>query len=89
MADLKADFQQAQKDVEKLSQRPANDDLLALYAYYKQANEGDVSGKRPGMTDFKGRAKHDAWTKLKGTDADTAMQAYVDKVQTLHEAERR
>lgn len=83
MSDIKADFEQAQKDVEKLSSRPSNDDLLALYAHYKQATVGDVEGKRPGITDFKGRAKHDAWAKLKGMDAETAMDGYVTKVRSL------
>lgn len=88
MADLKADFEQAQEDVQKLSSRPSNDDLLALYAHYKQATVGDVEGKRPGFTDLKGRAKYDAWARLKGTDAESAMQAYVAKVGQLLDAER-
>lgn len=83
MSDIKADFEQAQKDVKKLSTRPGNNDLLALYAHFKQATTGDVEGKRPGMTDFKGRAKHDAWAKLKGMDAETAMDGYVTKVSSL------
>lgn len=87
MADLKADFEQAQQDVQKLSARPSNDDLLALYAHYKQATTGDVEGKRPGFTDFKGRAKYDAWAKLEGTDADTAMRGYIDKVNQLIDAD--
>lgn len=89
MSDVKANFEQAQKDVETLSSRPGNDDLLALYAHYKQANDGDVSGKRPGMTDFKGRAKYDAWAKLKGTDENTAMQGYIDKVNALLDADKK
>jgi len=40
---------------------------LKLYALYKQGSVGEVTGKRPGFTDFKGRAKYDAWDKLKGT----------------------
>lgn len=87
MADLSEQFAKAQKDVEKLTTRPSNEDLLALYANYKQASVGDVEGKRPGFTDLKGRAKYDAWADLKGTDGDTAMQAYVDKVYALLEAD--
>lgn len=87
MADLKADFEQAQKDVKTLTSRPGNDDLLALYANYKQAMVGDVQGKRPGMTDFKGRAKYDAWAKMKGSDADTAMKGYINKVNALLDAD--
>src|SRR3546814_6973439 len=59
MADLKADFAKAQKDVKTLSKRPDNNDMLFLYAHFKQASEGDVSGSRPGMLDMVGRAKHD------------------------------
>ncbi|MDT0619190.1 MAG: acyl-CoA-binding protein [Salinisphaeraceae bacterium] len=88
MADVTAEFEQAQKDVETLTKRPSNEDLLALYAHYKQATAGDVAGKRPGMTDFKGRAKYDAWAKLKGTDAEAAMRAYIAKVGQLLDAER-
>lgn len=82
MADSKA-FEQAQKDVKTLTKRPGNDDMLFLYAHYKQASEGDVSGSRPGMLDMVGRAKYDAWAKLKGTSKDAAMAKYVEKVSGL------
>ena len=77
MADLKADFAKAQKDVKTLTKRPDNNDMLALYANFKQASDGDVAGSRPGMLDMVGRAKYDAWAKLKGTKPDAAMKAYV------------
>ncbi|MDP9140845.1 MAG: acyl-CoA-binding protein [Pseudomonadota bacterium] len=82
MADLKAQFAQAQLDVKTLTKRPSNDDFLALYSLFKQAS-GDVSGSRPGMLDMVGRAKYDAWAKLKGTKPDAAMKSYVDKVAAL------
>jgi diazepam-binding inhibitor (GABA receptor modulating acyl-CoA-binding protein) len=69
--------------VKGLSQAPSIDDLLELYALFKQATAGDVSGSRPGMMDFKGRAKFDAWTKKKGTGKDAAMEAYVALVDRL------
>lgn len=81
-------FEQAQKDVKTLTQRPGNDDLLALYAHFKQGTDGDVSGKRPGMLDMVGRAKYDAWAKLKGMDAEKARQAYIDKVGALLKSHR-
>jgi diazepam-binding inhibitor (GABA receptor modulator, acyl-CoA-binding protein) len=83
MADTKAAFEQAQKDVKTLTKRPGNDDMLFLYAHFKQASEGDVKGSRPGMLDMVGRAKYDAWAKLKGSKPDAAMQKYVDKVASL------
>ncbi len=83
MPDLQAQFEKAAQDVQQLPKRPGNDVLLKLYAYYKQATAGDVSGSRPGMTDFAGRAKYDAWARLKGTSKDAAMQSYVDLVEKL------
>lgn len=83
MSDLQAEFEQAQKDVKTLTERPSNDDMLAMYANFKQATVGDCSGKRPGMMDMVGRAKYDAWAKISGTSSDDAMQAYIDKVKAL------
>ena len=83
MSDLKAQFEQAQKDVRKLTKKPSNDDLLALYSTFKQATEGDVSGARPGMLALVERAKYDAWAKLKGTKPDAAMKSYLAKVKDL------
>lgn len=81
--DLAARFEDAQKRVKTLSKTPSNDDLLELYAFYKQATAGDVSGSRPGMLDLKGRAKYDAWAKKKGTTKDDAMTKYVALVDRL------
>lgn len=76
-------FAAAQERVKKLSRRPPNDQLLALYGLYKQATEGDAAGKRPGLLDPVGRAKHDAWASRRGMDRAGAMQAYVALVDTL------
>ena len=83
MSDLTDKFEQAAKDVKTLSSMPDNTTLLQLYSLFKQGSQGDVAGKRPGMMDFKGRAKFDAWAKLKGTDQETAKQSYIDLVQRL------
>jgi diazepam-binding inhibitor (GABA receptor modulator, acyl-CoA-binding protein) len=83
MADLASQFSAAAQAVQQLPQRPDNDTLLKLYALYKQATVGDASGSRPGFTDFAGRAKYDAWTKLKGTAKETAMQDYINLVERL------
>jgi len=83
MSDLKKKFDAAAKDAKSLKTRPSDDDLLRLYALYKQATEGDATGDRPGAFDFVNRAKYDAWARLKGTDTDKAMKAYVDTVARL------
>jgi len=76
-------FEEAQQRVKTLSKAPSNDTLLELYALYKQATSGDVSGSRPGMMDFKGRAKYDAWAGKKGTSKDKAMESYCALVDKL------
>lgn len=83
MSDLKALFEQAQKDVKTLTKKPSNEDLLTLYSLFKQATDGDVKGARPGMLDMVGRAKYDAWSKLKGTGAEQAMKNYLSVVNKL------
>lgn len=80
---LQENFEEAQKRIKTLTANPGNDKLLELYALYKQGTAGDVSGKRPGMLDIKGRAKYDGWAKKKGMTKDDAMQAYVDLVNKL------
>ncbi|UCC14898.1 MAG: acyl-CoA-binding protein [Gammaproteobacteria bacterium] len=81
--DLTAQFKQAAKDVKGLSSRPSDDDMLELYALFKQATDGDASGDKPGFFDFVARAKFEAWEGLAGTSADDAMKRYVDKVRAL------
>jgi diazepam-binding inhibitor (GABA receptor modulator, acyl-CoA-binding protein) len=81
--ELPAKFEDAQVRVKKLANAPSTDDLLSLYAFYKQATAGDATGSRPGMFDLKGRAKFDAWAKVKGTSKDDAMAKYVALVDRL------
>jgi diazepam-binding inhibitor (GABA receptor modulating acyl-CoA-binding protein) len=80
-------FEQAQKDVNTLSQKPDTADLLELYKYYKQASVGDVTGERPGMMNIGGRFKYDAWAAIKGMSKADAETAYVAKVQALLKAD--
>ncbi len=81
--DLAQQFENSVKQVAPLTRQPSNDELLKLYALYKQATEGDVQGERPGGFDFKGIAKYDAWSALKGKSREQAMQEYIDLVNLL------
>lgn len=89
MSDLKSQFEQA---VEKVRTAPTDGEFkpsteyqLKMYALYRQATDGDVSGKRPGMLNPIKRAKYDAWAKAKGVSSHEAMQAYVDEVNKVEE----
>lgn len=83
MSDLKAAFEQAVADSKNLSERPDNATLLALYALYKQGSTGDNLEKKPGFSDIVARAKWDAWSKLKGTAPEAAMQQYIDRIAEM------
>ena len=61
----------------------SNDDKLRMYALYRQASDGDVQGKRPGMLHVIERAKYDAWAAMKGTPREAAMQRYIDEVEAI------
>jgi acyl-CoA-binding protein len=83
MSDLRAQFAAAAQAAQNLPRRPDNETLLRIYALYKQATTGDALGARPGFTDFVGRAKHDAWVKLKGVDQEQAMRDYIALVDSM------
>ena len=85
MSDLQAQFDKAAKEVMDLSKRPDDKTLLRLYGLYKQATLGDIKGKRPGFTDVKGRAKYDAWSRLRGKSEQRAMQEYINLVEELQQ----
>lgn len=76
MSDLAQQFADAQARIKPVTGL-GSDVLLELYALYKQATSGDVSGSRPGMLDVRGRAKYDVWAARKGMTRDGAMQAYI------------
>ena len=83
MSDLHAQFEAAAQAAQNLPRRPDNETLLRIYALYKQATAGDTVGARPSFTDFVGRAKHDAWARLKGVDKDQAMRDYIALVESM------
>ena len=83
MSDLQTAFDKAMADSKNLSERPDNATLLKMYALYKQGGVGDNTEKKPGFSDMVARAKWDAWTLLKGTSQQDAMQRYVDQVNEL------
>ena len=67
---------------EKVADLP-DDKKLEIYGLFKQATVGDVNTSRPGMLDFKGKAKWDAWEAKKGMSSDDAKEAYVNLVKEV------
>lgn len=82
---LQDDFNSAVAQSKELTKRPSNEELLDLYALFKQATDGDVTGERPIGFDFKGIAKFDAWGSKKGISKEQAMRDYIALMRKLHE----
>ncbi|KRZ31093.1 Regulator of chromosome condensation [Trichinella pseudospiralis] len=82
-ADLVKEFEEVAEQVRRLKSRPADDELLELYALYKQATVGDASGEKPGMFDFKGKSKWESWKKIKGMSKIDAMNEYIKKAKQI------
>ncbi|XP_074857012.1 acyl-CoA-binding protein [Carettochelys insculpta] len=78
-----AEFDKAAEEVKQLKSKPTDEEMLFIYSHFKQATVGDVNTDRPGMLDFKGKAKWDAWNALKGMSKEEAMKAYIGKVEEL------
>ncbi|XP_053162416.1 acyl-CoA-binding protein [Hemicordylus capensis] len=78
-----AEFDKAAEEVKNLKSQPTDPEMLDIYSHFKQASVGDINTERPGMFDFKGKAKWDAWNGLKGMSKEDAMKAYIAKVEEL------
>jgi diazepam-binding inhibitor (GABA receptor modulator, acyl-CoA-binding protein) len=83
---LLKEFNTAVAKSKDLTKRPSNEELLTLYALFKQATDGDVIGERPGGFDFKAIAKFDAWADKKGISPEQAMVEYVALMNKLQES---
>ncbi|XP_050422864.1 acyl-CoA-binding protein homolog [Adelges cooleyi] len=78
-------FEESVEKVKDLKQTPSDQDLLELYAYFKQASVGDCTTAKPGFLDFKGKAKWEAWNSKKGVGNEEAKAKYVELVNKLIE----
>ena len=78
---LRRRFERAQKRVWRLSSKPSDEELLELYALFKQATEGDCEGRPKGG--LKERAKWKAWNSISGTSESDAMERYCGIVDSL------
>ncbi|KAM0793809.1 acyl-CoA-binding protein [Usnea florida] len=82
-----AAFKKAVEDSRKLKAKPNNDELLELYANYKQGTGEDFSkATQPGTFAFQEKYKYNAWKKVAEEDKVTpsaAQSHYVSLVEKL------
>ncbi|OPJ76870.1 acyl-CoA-binding domain-containing protein 6 [Patagioenas fasciata monilis] len=81
--DLAALFEQAAERLPALLPAASKEQLLYLYARYKQVKCGTCNTPKPGFFDFEGKQKWEAWKALGDTSPQQAMQEYVATVKKL------
>ncbi|XP_028668250.1 acyl-CoA-binding domain-containing protein 6 [Erpetoichthys calabaricus] len=82
-AELEAEFEAAAERLPTLLQTASREQLLYLYARYKQVKVGKCNTTKPGFFDFEGKQKWEAWKQLGDMSPRQAMQEYVATVQLL------
>ncbi|MEU9712403.1 acyl-CoA-binding protein [Streptomyces sp. NPDC047967] len=78
-----AEFAQLAEQVKHLPSNPDNATLLKFYAYFKQATVGDNNTEAPGLMDFTGKAKWNAWSDLKGMEQTDATLRYIEAARDM------
>lgn len=77
MDELQRDFDSATEFMKTVAGNLEKNKLLYFYARFKQATVGECNISRPGMFDFQGKQKWDAWNALKAMSREQAMQEYL------------
>jgi citronellol/citronellal dehydrogenase len=80
---IKKRFNRASKRILSLDEKPDDSTMLRLYSLYKQATEGDVTGRMPVAKGMVAIAKWNAWKKLEGTESEDAMSIYCEIAENL------
>ncbi|XP_013856222.1 acyl-CoA-binding domain-containing protein 6 [Austrofundulus limnaeus] len=81
--ELEREFESAADRVGDLIQTASRDQLLYLYARYKQVKVGKCNTAKPGFFDFEGQRKWQAWKQLGDMDTEQAMREYISCVNVL------
>jgi diazepam-binding inhibitor (GABA receptor modulating acyl-CoA-binding protein) len=71
------------KESGKNGAKMTDDEMKQIYGLFKQGTVGDNATDKPGMLDFKGKAKWEAWTAQKGKSKEDAQNEYVALAKTL------
>ncbi|KAG8555511.1 hypothetical protein GDO81_017730 [Engystomops pustulosus] len=80
---LRYHFEQAAQHAQQLAHVASTQQLLYLYARYKQVKVGKCTTSKPGFFDFEGRQKWEAWKSLGDYSSHQAMRDYIETVRKL------
>jgi Delta3-Delta2-enoyl-CoA isomerase len=70
-------FEEHASALQKLSERPGQNDMLKLYALYKQATVGPNTTPKPSAFDIVNKFKWQQWTDLGSMSKDEAEMEYI------------
>ncbi|XP_057582679.1 acyl-CoA-binding domain-containing protein 6 isoform X4 [Hippopotamus amphibius kiboko] len=76
-------FEKAAARLQGLVQVASREQLLYLYARYKQVKVGNCNTPKPSFFDFEGKQKWEAWKALGDSSPSQAMQEYIAVVKKL------
>ncbi|XP_034866453.1 acyl-CoA-binding domain-containing protein 6 isoform X3 [Mirounga leonina] len=76
-------FEKAAAHLQGLVQVASREQLLYLYARYKQVKVGNCNTPKPSFFDFEGKQKWEAWKALGDSSPNQAMQEYIAVVKKL------
>ncbi|XP_037681167.1 acyl-CoA-binding domain-containing protein 6 isoform X2 [Choloepus didactylus] len=76
-------FEKAAVHLQSLIQVASREQLLYLYARYKQVKIGNCNTPKPSFFDFEGKQKWEAWKALGDSSPSQAMREYIAVVKKL------
>nr|KAF6396040.1 acyl-CoA binding domain containing 6 [Rousettus aegyptiacus] len=76
-------FEKAAAHLQGLIHVASREQLLYLYARYKQVKVGNCNTTKPSFFDFEGKQKWEAWKALSDSSPSQAMQEYIAAVKKL------
>ena len=81
-SDLDIAFKEAFNKISKLKEGVAPDNMLKLYAYYKQANFGNNFSFNSGLN-IRSAFKFNAWMQLNGMTPEEAKKEYIKLANSI------
>lgn len=83
-ADLDSRFEEAVAIASEMTQASLPQDVqLRLYAYYKQATQGNVELNQTSSFHLRDAFKTNAWMQIKHISIEEAKEQYIDIIQSL------
>ncbi|MFL9842966.1 acyl-CoA-binding protein [Flavobacterium rhizosphaerae] len=81
--DIETLFNEAYEKASAMQKALPPDVMLRIYAYYKQATQGDIRFKNWPEMDLRSAFKMNAWMQVRHLSADEAKKMYIETINSL------